>query len=64
MLDQHPRVVAAISGNSHRNEIEPRGRYWRISTSSLADFPQQSRMFRLREAAGGGVSARNLDGRP
>jgi hypothetical protein len=55
VLDQSPRVVAAISGNSHRNEVARRGRYWRISTSSLADFPQQARMFRLRETASGVV---------
>jgi 3',5'-cyclic AMP phosphodiesterase CpdA len=52
-LDENPRVVATIAGNSHKNRIEQHGRYWRISTSSLADFPQQARMFRLRETSTG-----------
>ena len=47
-LDANPRVVASIAGNSHKNRITKHNRYWLISTSSLADFPQQARMFRLR----------------
>jgi len=54
-LDAAPRVAAVVAGNRHRNTIEPRDGYWLIGTSSLADFPQQSRMFRLREAEGGAV---------
>jgi hypothetical protein len=49
-------VVAVIAGHRHRNAIEPDpGGFWRISTASLADFPQQTRMFSLRESAGAGV---------
>ncbi len=47
-LDADPRVVAAISGNRHKNVITRHNRFWLIGTSSLADFPQQARMFRLR----------------
>jgi hypothetical protein len=43
-----------VAGNSHRNRITPpRGGYWRISTSSLADHPQQSRALRGRRTARG-----------
>jgi 3',5'-cyclic AMP phosphodiesterase CpdA len=54
-LDRADGVVAVVSGNRHRNTIERRGGYWLIGTSSLADFPQQARMFRLREAGEGAV---------
>jgi hypothetical protein len=56
-LDAAPGVVAVIAGNSHRNRIRPRpaGGYWQISTSSLADHPQQARALRLRATSGGYV---------
>jgi 3',5'-cyclic AMP phosphodiesterase CpdA len=57
LLDADPHVVAALSGDSHRNRIvarhAPGGGYWLVQTAALADYPQQARVLRVREAPGG-----------
>jgi calcineurin-like phosphoesterase family protein len=58
-LDADPRVVAVLAGDTHHNRLiarpTPSGGYWLIETASLADFPQQARMLRIRATPGGGT---------
>lgn len=60
LMDRSPRLIAALAGHIHRNEIRPRptpaGGYWLITTASLIDFPQQARALRVMQTAGGGVA--------
>ena len=52
-------MVAALAGDSHHNRIAARssagGGYWLVQTAALADYPQQARVLRVREAPGGGT---------
>ncbi len=58
LLRAHPNVLAAIAGHTHRNEIrrDGAGGPWLITTASLADFPEQARMFRVVQVQGGGYA--------
>jgi hypothetical protein len=60
VLDGDPDVLATLNGDTHKNSVTPRdspaGGYWQISTSSLADYPQQARVLRILRTDGGGVA--------
>ncbi|WP_022929697.1 metallophosphoesterase family protein [Patulibacter americanus] len=58
-LARAPRVLATVGGDTHHDRVRPvrtaAGGYWSITTSALADWPQQGRALRVRATAGGGA---------
>ena len=62
VMDRAPRLIAALNGHIHRNEIRPRptaaGGYWLITTASLIDYPQQARALTVQATRDGGVAIR------
>jgi 3',5'-cyclic AMP phosphodiesterase CpdA len=62
VMDRAPRVIAALNGHIHRNEIRPRptaaGGYWLITTASLIDYPQQARALTVEATRNGAVAIR------
>ena len=62
VMDRAPRVIAALNGHIHRNEIRPRptaaGGYWLITTASLIDYPQQARALTVQATQNGAVAIR------
>jgi 3',5'-cyclic AMP phosphodiesterase CpdA len=61
-----PNVLATIAGDTHHDRIVPDGRHWDITSSALADWPQQIRLLRVRATAGGGavIETSKLDTAP
>ena len=59
VVHRHPCVVAWLVGHRHINRIEPRlgasGGFWEITTSSVIDWPSQTRAIELVRHAEGSL---------
>jgi metallophosphoesterase (TIGR03767 family) len=63
LLHRFDNVVAWINGHAHRNRVQPRadpagrtGGFWEITTSSLMDWPCQTRVVELADNGDGTLS--------
>lgn len=75
LLGSYPNVVAHIAGHTHENIINPcsptdcklkgnnlsgiQNGFWRIETSSMIDFPQESRIIEIYKLPGGDFAIRS-----
>lgn len=55
LLQEFPRVILWVAGHTHRHQItyhgdSPEHGFWHIRTSSLIDWPQQSRVIEILES--------------
>jgi hypothetical protein len=62
LLYRFPNVVAWFNGHRHRHIVTPhdgkygRGGFWEITTASLIDYPQQSRIVEVLDNGDGTLS--------
>jgi metallophosphoesterase (TIGR03767 family) len=62
LLARYPNVVAWMNGHRHKHQVTPhRGKYpsggfWELTTASLIDYPQQSRIVELLDNGDGTLS--------
>jgi len=62
LLGRFPHVLAWVNGHTHTNAVEvhqhrvPERRYWKITTASHVDFPQQARVLEVVDNRDGTLS--------
>jgi hypothetical protein len=62
LISRFPNVVAWLNGHTHKHRVTPhqtefdQGGFWEITTASLIDFPQQSRVVELLDNGDGTLS--------
>ncbi|MDQ0633540.1 metallophosphoesterase (TIGR03767 family) [Arthrobacter pascens] len=62
LISRFPNVVAWMNGHIHKHRVTPhatkydRGGFWEITTASLIDYPQQSRIVELLDNGDGTLS--------
>ncbi|MET3949924.1 TIGR03767 family metallophosphoesterase [Arthrobacter sp. UYEF36] len=62
LISRFPNVVVWLNGHTHRHQVTPhtpefdRGGFWEITTASLIDYPQQSRVVELLDNGDGTLS--------
>lgn len=62
LITRFPNVVAWLNGHTHKHQVTPHeseyeeGGFWEITTASLIDYPQQSRVVELLDNGDGTLS--------
>lgn len=62
LISRFPNVVAWLNGHTHKHQVTPHepefdlGGFWEITTASLIDYPQQSRVLELMDNGDGTLS--------
>lgn len=62
LISRFPNVVAWLNGHTHKHQVTPHvsefepGGFWEITTASLIDYPQQSRVVELMDNGDGTLS--------